>query len=341
MKRDTFPVFNITTALFLLLFMGLALNGCSSDKPEQYAGPIKNLRIGLGKYSSDFSGLLFLAEIEGFFKEQGLDITFVRMASGAAAIRALPQGSVDMGIGTEFPFVKEVVQGRNLKVITTVWRGDVLYIVGLRDRGIQEPSDFRGKKIAFTVGTQQEFFLGRYLLSYGMSLQDITAVNTKPMLLSDLVRSGKVDGAVFPEPALAMARGKLRKNIVFWSVQDEQPTYGLIACRSEFVKSHSDIIKRFLHALRDAELYYLNNTQKARIQILGYPVRKDSFYKDNLPSMSYGLFLDKPFLVMLEDEARWLIERGESYTRDVPNFLEFIYFDGLESVKPEGISIIR
>ena len=341
MKKDRFLIFNITTVLFLLFFMGFILIGCNPDKPEQYAGPTKNVRIGLGKYSSDFSGLLFLADIEGFFKEQGLGITFVRMASGAAAIRALPQGSVDMGIGTEFPFVKEIIQGRNLKVITTVWRGNVLYLVGLRDRGIQEPSDFRGKKIAFTVGTQQEFFLGRYLLSYGMSLQDITAVNTKPMLLSDRVLSGKADGAVFPEPALAVARGELGGNIVSWSVQDEQPTYGLIACRSEFVKSHPDIIKRFLDALRDAELYYLENPQKARTQILGYPVRKDSFYKNDLPLLSYGLFLEKPFLVMLEDEARWFIEKGESYTRDVPNFLEFIYFDGLESVKPEGISIVR
>ena len=341
MKKVRFLIFNRTTVLFLLFFMGFNLNGCSPDEPEQYAGPVKTLRIGLGKYSSDFSGLLFLAEIEGFFKEQGLDITFVRMASGAAAIRALPQGSVDMGIGTEFPFVKEIIQGRNLKVITTVWRGDVLYIVGRRDRGIREPSDFRGKKIAFTVGTQQEFFLGRYLLYHGMSLHDITAVNTKPMLLSDHVLSGKADGAIFPEPALAMARGELGGNIVSWSVQEGQPAYSLIACRSEFVKSHPDIIKRFLDALRDAELYYLENPQKARIRILSYPVRKDSFYKDDLPLMSYGLFLEKPFLVMLEDEARWFIEKGESYTKDVPNFLEFIYFDGLESVKPEGISIVR
>ena len=145
-KKARFLIFNITTVLFLLIFMGFNLNGCSPDKPEQYAGPAKNLRIGLGKYSSDFSGLLFLAEIEGFFKEQGLDITFVRMASGAAAIMALPKGSVDMGIGTEFPFVKEIIQGRNLKVITTIWRGDVLYIVGRKDRGIQKPSDLRGKK---------------------------------------------------------------------------------------------------------------------------------------------------------------------------------------------------
>lgn len=341
MKKDKLPVFNIIAGIFLLLFMGLSLNACSPDKSGEYAGPIEDLRIGVDMYSSDFYGLLFLAEIEGFFREQGLDIAFVRMPSGADAIKALRQGSVDMGMGTEFPFVREIIQGRNIKVITTVWRGDVLYLAGRRDRGIREPSDFRGKKIALPMGTQLEFFLGRHLLYHGMTLKDIAIIDTNLLRLLDQVLLEEADGVVCTEWDLAIARRELGENIVSWPIQDKQPTYGVIACRSEFVKFKPDIIKRFLHALRQSELYYQEHPQKARAQILDYPVRKDSFFKNDLPLLSYGLFLEKPFLVMLEDEARWCIERGESYSRDVPNFLESIYFDGLESVKPEGISIIR
>ena len=164
MKKDRLPFFNIATGLFLLLFIGLNLNGCSPDKSTEYAGPIESLKIGLVPYIADFYGLPLLAEIEGFFKEQGLDITFVRMSSGADAIKALQDGSVDMGTATEFPFVKAIIQGRNVKVVTTVWHGDVLYLTGRRDRGIRSPSDFRRKKIAVTLDTQLEFFLGRYLL---------------------------------------------------------------------------------------------------------------------------------------------------------------------------------
>lgn len=174
MKKDTLSVFIVTTGLFLMLFMGLNLHGCSPDKSEQYSGPVENLQIGVGMYSTDFYGLLFLAGVQGFFKDQGLNISFVRKPSGADAIKALRQGSVDMGMGTEFPFVREVIQGRKLKVITTVWRGDVLYLAARRDRGIQEPADFRGKKIAFTAGTQLEFFLGRYERTMGKSVDTIS-----------------------------------------------------------------------------------------------------------------------------------------------------------------------
>jgi NitT/TauT family transport system substrate-binding protein len=341
MKKDRFLIINITARLFLLLFMGLILNGCSPDKSEEYAGPIEKLKIGIDKYVCDFYGLLFLAEIEGFFKNQGLEITFVRLPSGPHAFKALRQGSVDMGTATEFPFVKDVIQGRSLNVITTVWRGDLIYLSGRSDRGIQEPSDLKGKKIAIPMGTQFEFFLGRFLLYHGMTLEDIVIIDKNLIRLDDPVISEKADGVVSSEPDLPIARKKLGGNIVSWPIQGDQLTYGLIACKSEFVKSHPGIINRFLHALHKAELYYQDNPQKARAQILGYPVRKDSLFKDTLPLLSYGLFLDKPFLVMMEDEARWSIERGDSIKKDIPNFLEFIYFDGLESVKPEGISIIR
>jgi NitT/TauT family transport system substrate-binding protein len=341
MKKDKFLIFKIATGLFLLLFMGLILNGCSPDKSEEYTGSIENLKIGIDKYVCDFYGLIFLAEIEGFFKNQGLEITFVPLPSGPHAFKALRQGSVDMGTATEFPFVNDILQGHSLKVITTVWRGDLIYLSGRKDRGIQEPSDFRGKKIAFPMGTQFEFFLGRYLLYHGMTFEDIVIIDKNLIRLDDPVILEEADGVISSEPDLPMVKRKLGGDIVSWSIQGGQLTYGLIACRSEFVKSQPGIIKRFMHALHKAELYYQDNPQKALSQILGHPVRKDSIFKDNLPMMSYGLFLEKPFLVMLEDEARWSIKRGGSYTRDVPNFLEFIYFDGLESVKPDGISIIR
>ncbi len=341
MKKDTLLIFSITASIFLLLFIGLSLNGCNPNKSGEYTGPINNLKIGLAPYIADFFGLLLLAESEGFFKKQGLDITFVRMPSGSDTIKSLRKGSVDLGTGTEFPFVREIMQGRNLEVITTVWRGDVVYIAGRRDRGILKPSDFRGKKIAVTLGTQLEFFLDRYLLYNGITMEDIHIMDKSLQSLVDPFLSGEADGVVYAEPHLDMARRKIGDQIATWPIQEEQPTYAVVVGRKEFVRSHPDIIKRFLKALREAELYYQDNSQKARTQILGHPLRKGSFYKADLPLLSYGLFLEKPFLVTMEDEARWYIARGESLLREVPNFLKFIYFDGLESVKPEGISIIR
>lgn len=108
MRKGTFFAFMVTTGLFLMLFMGLNLHGGSPDKQEQYSGPIENLQIGVGMYSTDYYGLVFLAEVQGSFKKQRLIISFVRMLSGSDAVKALRKGSVDMGMGAGFTFVREV-----------------------------------------------------------------------------------------------------------------------------------------------------------------------------------------------------------------------------------------
>ena len=43
----------------------------------------------------------------------------------------------------------------------------------------------------------------------------------------------------------------------------------------------------------------------------------------------------------MEDEARWMITNNLTTEKQVPNFLDYIYEDGLKAVKPEAVNIIR
>jgi len=51
-------------------------------------------------------------------------------------------------------------------------------------------------------------------------------------------------GVIFSRPDLPIARRKLGGNIVSWPIQGDQLTYGLIACRIEFVKTEGISIIR-------------------------------------------------------------------------------------------------
>ena len=43
----------------------------------------------------------------------------------------------------------------------------------------------------------------------------------------------------------------------------------------------------------------------------------------------------------MEDEARWHIENEYTDAKEVPNYLDQIYFDALESVNPDAVNIIH
>jgi NitT/TauT family transport system substrate-binding protein len=46
-------------------------------------------------------------------------------------------------------------------------------------------------------------------------------------------------------------------------------------------------------------------------------------------------------LIAFEDQARWRIKNKLTEATEVPNYLDYIYTDALEKVKPGAIGIIR
>jgi NitT/TauT family transport system substrate-binding protein len=55
----------------------------------------------------------------------------------------------------------------------------------------------------------------------------------------------------------------------------------------------------------------------------------------------FTLFLDQALIVSLEDQARWAIKNKLTDATKAPNYLNYIYFDALEAVKPKSMTIIR
>lgn len=51
--------------------------------------------------------------------------------------------------------------------------------------------------------------------------------------------------------------------------------------------------------------------------------------------------LDQSLLTTLEDESRWAIKNSLTSATEVPNYLEYIYLDGLDAVNPDAVGIIR
>ena len=56
---------------------------------------------------------------------------------------------------------------------------------------------------------------------------------------------------------------------------------------------------------------------------------------------TFDLFLDQSLIATLEDQARWAIKNNLTNATKIPNYLDYIYIDALEAVKPEAVTIIR
>ena len=61
----------------------------------------------------------------------------------------------------------------------------------------------------------------------------------------------------------------------------------------------------------------------------------------NLPQNQFALSLDQSLVAAMEDEARWMITKNLTSEKSVPDFLKYIYMDGLKAVEPEAVRIME
>lgn len=123
-----------------------------------------------------------------------------------------------------------------------------------------------------------------------------------------------------------------------WSVQNDQPAYLLLACRSDWAVQNPDTVVRFLKSLSQAQNYLVNNQASAEAIIektLNQTITQETWSENQI-----GLSLDQSLILAMQDETQWLMSNHLTNVTTTPNFLNYVYPNGLEAVKPESVNII-
>ena len=53
----------------------------------------------------------------------------------------------------------------------------------------------------------------------------------------------------------------------------------------------------------------------------------------------FSVTLDQSLILLMQNEAQWLISNSLTTTTQAPNFLNYIYTNGLETVSPDSVNI--
>ncbi len=297
--------------------------------------------ITLGATLLESTGPAFVAEERHFFSDNGLNVTMKYYDVGLNAVNAMQKGEVDMAWCAEYILVGKALGDQKVQTIGSVAKTEFAFVVGRKDRGIDNVSDLNGKRIGVVRGTVMEFYLGRFLDLHGLSISDVTLVNTTLAQSADVIINGDVDAVVSFPPYVETAKQQLGGNAVVWAAQSGQMFYGLITCRTEWVTQHSELVKRFLNAMSQTEDFMAQHPDEAKA-IVQKAMNFTSDYMEVVWSRNqFALALDQSLVLAMEDEARWMINNNLTNATTVPNFMDYVYVDGLETVKPNSVNLIK
>lgn len=285
--------------------------------------------------------LIYVAENQNYFKDNGLNVTIKTYSSGAAATNAMLKGEVNLASATEFVLARNILSNDSLQTIGSISKFTHVYIIANKTIGIQNISDLIGKKIGLTFQTNSEFYLGRFLQLNNVDLDQVNLINVPTSEYLNVLVNGAVDAVVAWQPYPTTIQNELgNKDIIIWDVQSGQPGYEPIISASNWASNHSEIITKFLASLVKAQDYIIDNPSIGQAIAMNRINFTEQYVRATWPNYLFAVSLDQSFLLAMQDEATWMITNNMTNTISVPNFLNNVYLNGLESVRPSSITII-
>ncbi len=333
----------IAAIAFILVVAGITLlPGCSQNplnSKRGYSGKMETITVGTAPLES--SALIYIAERQGFFSRNGLDVTIKNYDTGAASLNGLLKGEVDIATPAEYAMVGKAFKREKTRAIASIDKAEYFYLIGRKDRGIKSIADLRGKKIGVVRKTTAEFYLGRFLEVNGVSINQVTLVDIDISKSADVITNGDVDAIISRPPHLGTIEKQLGVNAVIWPAQSDQALYAIMVGKNNWITEHPELLKRLLSSLAQAEEYLIHNPTEAKAIVQKRLKFDDTYIASVWSQNQFALSLDQSLVLAMEDEARWVINNNLTTETAIPDFSNYIYVDGLKEIKPEAVNIIR
>lgn len=249
---------NVKKLLALSLAASMAMTMSSmavfAEEAEDTAVETVELNVAyMPNYASLWSVLTGIDQ--GFFAEEGLDITLWEFADGPSEIAAMEGGSIDLayiGHGAH----KLCINGQaTIFAPSSVHSTDRIIVLPSSEvSGVDDIANLKGKKVAYNAGSSSETALNGALAAAGLTMDDIEAYEMDATNMVAAMASGSVDACTAWNPysnqIMETCDGALELEFATDSVN-----LSSWICLPGYAEENRDILLRFSRALYKAMAY--------------------------------------------------------------------------------------
>ncbi len=209
-------------------------------------------------------GPIIVAQENGYFAEQGLEIEIVPPADPSAPPRLVAAGQADLAVSYQPQLHLQIHEGLPLKRVGTLVATPLNCLLVLKDGPIASLADLKGKKIGFSVAGVEEAILTAMLGQHDIGLDDIEMINVN-FSLSPSLMTGQVDAVIgaFRNFELNQMEIEGVEGRCFYIEEEGVPPYDELIYVANPENMDADKIARFLAATEKATQYIVNNPEKS------------------------------------------------------------------------------
>lgn len=201
---------------------------------------------------------------KGFFRDQGIALTYLPGAGGGDAVRHLLAGQADVAFTDPGSFFAALDRGERLRAIYDVYPQNVFNVVSRTDRGIRTPADLRGRKVgvySLSSGTRQNLQI--LLHTVGLKERDVTVVPVGLLNFAPLMQ-GQVDATAATDTGLAIGRRRGLADVHVMEVREHlNVSSDLLVVREATWREQAPLLRRLLAAVRASVAWMIAQPDEA------------------------------------------------------------------------------
>ncbi|OLS34489.1 ABC transporter substrate-binding protein [Bacillus sp. MRMR6] len=269
---------SVRTFLFVLFITLLtACNQGSTDtnqeEPKEKEEALEEIRVASWSKPITEQTNLLVEEEKGFFKEQGLNMTFIPGAGGGDAIKNILSGQADIAFTDPGSLFFALDKGEKLRVIYNIYPQNVFNIVSLKEKNMTKPEDLKGKTIgvySLSSGTRQNLLV--LLHEAGLTEKDVEIVETGILNFAPLMQ-GQVDATAATDTGLFTGKQKGLGEVNVMEVKNylNFPS-DVFVVTEETYQEKKELLEKFLVGYQNSAEWMINNPDEAASLAVTYAI---------------------------------------------------------------------
>jgi NitT/TauT family transport system substrate-binding protein len=220
--------------------------------------------IPLGRHAPWYAALA-----QGYFKEEGLDVTIIPGQGTAQVIQAVESGTAHIGFVDVPSLVLARANGSKIKMLAVNYEKSPYAVFSLSiGANVTTPKQLEGLTLGSGAGSFTPKIIQGFMAQKGLDPNKLSITNVAPPARASALLAGQIPAIEFfvmAKPGLEKGAADIRAELRTLLLANE----GLdlysngIAATEDYIGKNPDVVKRFVRAALKGWKFALDNPQKA------------------------------------------------------------------------------
>ena len=258
--------FNRLIAVLIIAAATAMLLACYSVETTEPEPEREAVTVELDWYPNANHSGIFVAQDQGYFDEENLDVDVRPPADPALVAQIVASNERDFGIFYQTDTLLARNEGLPIVALKAIVQRPLNSLMALQASGITRPADLKGKKVGYPGIEWNVKMLGTMLESDGLTLDDVEVVDIGWALWETLA-AGTVDaviGAYWSHESILLEQKGYPVTVIYPEQYGVPQYYEMMLVTSErMLQERPDAVERFVRAFTKGYEYGLENPQGA------------------------------------------------------------------------------